>query len=93
MAWMANESELDSWQGQEVLLFSKECRMAQGPIHYPVQWLLGVKWLGCGADHSQTSPAKVMEVYCFYIQVENVAKLYSLRKFCILSSDYIYNMK
>jgi hypothetical protein len=53
-----------SWQGQEIFLFSTVFRLALGPTQLPIQWALGafslgVKWLGCEADHSPPSSAEV----------------------------------
>jgi hypothetical protein len=32
----------DSWQGQEIFIFSTASRPARGPTQFPISWLLGV---------------------------------------------------
>jgi hypothetical protein len=41
MDWAADELGLDFWHGQEIILFSTASRPALGPIHPPIQRLLG----------------------------------------------------
>jgi len=54
----------DSWQGQEISLFSKMCRLPLVPTQPPMQWvptifsLLEAQWLGHKDYH--TPPSSVM---------------------------------
>jgi hypothetical protein len=64
MSWMAEELEFNSWQSEEIFLFSTMSRLALGPTQPPSQWVLGplskgAKWLGHEADHSSPSNADV----------------------------------
>jgi hypothetical protein len=66
---------LDDWgfesqQGLGILLFTTMSRPALGPIQPPIQWVpgalsLGVKWLGCEADHSPPSSAEVKTAWSY----------------------------
>jgi hypothetical protein len=52
--------------GLGTFLFTTASRTALWPTQPPIQWVpgalsLGVKWLGCEADHSTPSSAKVKE--------------------------------
>jgi hypothetical protein len=55
-----------SWQGLGIFLFTTVSRPTLGPTQPPIQWVpgalsLGVKWLGCEANHSPPSSAEVKE--------------------------------
>jgi hypothetical protein len=48
----------------KIFIFFIEFRLALVPTQPPVQWVpgilsLGIKWLGCEADHSPPSTAKI----------------------------------
>jgi hypothetical protein len=63
IGWTAEEMGLNSQQEQEIFLFFTPARLALGPTHSPIQWvlgaiLLGVKWQGHEADHSPPPIAK-----------------------------------
>jgi hypothetical protein len=54
----------DSWQGQEIFLYSTSSGPALGPIQPPIQWAngtisLGVQRSGREANHSPPSTAEV----------------------------------
>jgi hypothetical protein len=54
------------WQGLGIILFTIMSIMALRPTQPPIQWVtgavsLGVKQLGCEADYSPPSSAKVKE--------------------------------
>jgi hypothetical protein len=62
--------------GLGIFLFTIMSRMALGLTQPPVQWVpgalsLGVKWLGCEADHSPPSSAKVRECMELYLHSPN----------------------
>jgi hypothetical protein len=40
MGWMTEESEFNSWQGQEIFLFFITSTPAVGPTQPPIQWVL-----------------------------------------------------
>jgi hypothetical protein len=66
MGWTIWVLGFNSWQGLGIFLFTTASRMAVGPTQPPIQWApdtlsLGVKWLGCEADHSPPSSAEVIE--------------------------------
>jgi len=53
-----------SWQGLGIFLFTTASKLAPGPTQCPIQWVPGalsleVKQLGCEADNSYPSSAKV----------------------------------
>jgi hypothetical protein len=55
---------LDSWQGQEIYLYSVLSRLALVPTQSSVQWISGalsprLKWLGHETDHSPAYSAEV----------------------------------
>jgi hypothetical protein len=59
----------ESWQRQEIYIFSKTCRLALRLMQPPVQWVLGslslwVKWPVCEAINSPLSNAKVKNDWC-----------------------------
>jgi hypothetical protein len=45
--------------GQEIFLHSTASRLSLGPKQSPVQWVQGVKQLGCENEHSPPSSAEV----------------------------------
>jgi hypothetical protein len=54
--YMLDDLRLESWQRQEIFLFSKTSGHAQGPIQPPIQWMQGIlspglKQSGHEADH------------------------------------------
>jgi hypothetical protein len=60
----------NSQQGLGIFLFTTASRTALGPTQPPIQWVpgelsLGVKWLGCEADHSPPSSAEVEYVWSY----------------------------
>jgi hypothetical protein len=66
----------DSWWGLGIFLFTTVSRMALGPTQPPIQGVpgvlsLGVKQLGCEADHSPAPGAKVKECVELYIHSPN----------------------
>jgi hypothetical protein len=70
MGWMIGLLGLDSWWGLEILLFTTVLRPALESTQPPIQWVigalfLGVKWLGCEADNSPPSSAKVKNAWSY----------------------------
>jgi hypothetical protein len=66
----------DSWQGLGILFFTTTSRTALEPTQPSIQWVpgalsLGAKWLGCEADHSPSSSAKVKECVELYLHSPN----------------------
>jgi hypothetical protein len=66
----AGQSGFNSWQGLGIFLFATMSRLAQGPTHSPVQWVLGflsvrIKWLECEGDHSPPSSTEVMNLWSY----------------------------
>jgi hypothetical protein len=62
----------DSRQRLGIFLFTTAFRIALGPTQPPIQWVprilsLGVKRLGCEADHSPPSSAEVKECVELYL--------------------------
>jgi hypothetical protein len=55
----------DFWQGLGIFLFITMSRMALGPTQSPIQWVLGVKQLGCEVDHSPPSSAEVKNAWSY----------------------------
>jgi hypothetical protein len=56
--------------GLEIIFYTTMSRTALGPIHPPIQWVLGVlswgiKQLGHEADHSPASSAKVKVAWSY----------------------------
>jgi len=59
-----------SWQGLGIFLFTTMSRPALGPTQPLIQWVpgvisLGVKKLGCEADHSPPPSAEVKNVWSY----------------------------
>jgi hypothetical protein len=54
----AGQLGFDSWQGQELFLYSTVSRLALGPILPPIQWVLAVTRLRHEAVHTPPSSAK-----------------------------------
>jgi hypothetical protein len=59
-----------------IFLFTTMSSTDLGPIQPPIQWVpgalsLGVKWLGCEADHSSPSSAEVKECVELYLHSPN----------------------
>jgi hypothetical protein len=57
-------------KGLGIFLFTIAFRPALGPTQPPIQWApralsLGVKWLGCEADHSPPSSAAVKNAWSY----------------------------
>jgi hypothetical protein len=63
----------DSWQGLGIFLFNTMFRPALGHTQPPIQWILGVKWLGHEVDHSLPSSAKVTEYVELYLQYIHIS--------------------
>jgi hypothetical protein len=68
--WMIGGFE--SRQGLGIFLFAAALRPLLGPTQPPIQWVpgalsLGVKRLGCEADHSPPSSAEVKECVELYV--------------------------
>jgi hypothetical protein len=67
MGWMIGVVGFHSWLGLGIFLFTTVSRTALGPTQPHIQWAapgalcLGVKQLGCEADHSLPSSAEVKE--------------------------------
>jgi hypothetical protein len=64
MGWTNEKSVFDSQQEQKTFNFSTMSKLALGPIHPTIQWILGalspgVKWLGHEAYYSSPSSAKI----------------------------------
>jgi len=62
--------ESNLWWGLEIFLFTTASRMNLEPTQPPVQWVLGplslgVKWLGCEADHSPLSSAEAKNAWSY----------------------------
>jgi hypothetical protein len=65
---MIGVQEFNSQWGLGIFFFSTVSRPALGPTQPPIQWVLGsfspgLKQLGCEADHSPISSAKVKNVW------------------------------
>jgi hypothetical protein len=61
-----DDSGFDSWRGLGIFFFATMSGMALGPPKPPIQWVpgalsLGLKQLGCEADHSLPSSAEIKE--------------------------------
>jgi hypothetical protein len=70
MGWIIGVLGLDSWQGLRIFLFTTMSRPNLGPTQPLIQWVLetlslGVKQLGCEADHSLPSSAKVKNIWSY----------------------------
>jgi hypothetical protein len=70
MGWMIRVLGFDSQQGLGIFLFTIASRMALEPTQPPIQWVsgaffLGVKQLGCEADHSPPSSAEVNNMWSY----------------------------
>jgi hypothetical protein len=50
---------------REGIVFATTSKPVLGPTQPAVQWVLGLKQLGCEADHSPTSNAKVKNVWSY----------------------------
>jgi hypothetical protein len=66
LGWMIGVLGFDSQWGLGIFLFTTTSRTALGPTQPLIHWVLGalslgVKWLGCEADHSSPSSAEVKE--------------------------------
>jgi hypothetical protein len=74
----------DSQRGLGIFLFTAS-RMALGPTQPPIQWVpgalsLGVKWLGCEADHSPPSSTEVKNVWSYTSTPQYVFMVWCLVK-------------
>jgi hypothetical protein len=63
-----DDQEFESHQRLGIFLFTIMSRLALGPTQPPIQCIpgalsLGVKWLGCEADHSPPSSAEVKNAW------------------------------
>jgi hypothetical protein len=72
-------------------LFPTVSRLALGPIQPPIQWVLGVKWLGHEADHSSPSHGVVLskELGQLYVLpfVQNFLGLYCLLTYSVVQDS------
>jgi hypothetical protein len=64
--WTIRVLGFDSWQELGTFFFTTASRKVLGPTQSPIQWVpgalsLGVKQLGCEADHSPPFSAEVKE--------------------------------
>jgi hypothetical protein len=67
MLW-GGQSKFDFWQGRDFFVFATVSRPTLWPTQPPKQWVPGtpypgIKHLGCEADHSPPSSAKVKNVW------------------------------
>jgi hypothetical protein len=72
MGWMIRGLGFDSWWGLGIFLFTTASRTALGPTQFPIQWVLGVKWLGHEVDHSPPSSVEVKECVDLYLHSPNM---------------------
>jgi hypothetical protein len=76
MGWVIRVLGFGSQWGLGIFLFTIMSRTALGPTQPPIQWVpealsLVVKQLGCEADHSSPSSAKVKELMELYLHSPN----------------------
>jgi hypothetical protein len=97
MGWMIGIQGFDSWWGLGIFLFTTASKMALGLTQSPIQWVpgalfLGVKWLGCEADHSPPLPQYVFMVWCsgttFHREMYNA--LFRLQTFRVSNFIFIF---
>ena len=65
-AGTVNEPGFESYQGQEIFLFSKKTsRLAVWSTHSLIQWVPGVKWSEGEDEHSSASRAQVKNKWSY----------------------------
>jgi hypothetical protein len=74
--WTIGVLVFNSWRVLGIFLFTTASKTALGPTQSPIQWLpgalsLGVKRVGCEADHSLPSSAEVKEWVELYLHSPN----------------------
>jgi hypothetical protein len=70
MGWTIGVLGFNSWRGLGIFLFTTASRTALGPTQPPIQWVpgtlsLGVKQLGCEADHSLPPSSEVKNAWSY----------------------------
>jgi hypothetical protein len=65
-----DDQEFKSWKGLGIFLLTTVSRLTLGPTQLSIQWVprdlsLAEKWLGCEADHSPPSSAKVKNTWLY----------------------------
>lgn len=61
-------------------LFSTAFRPLVWPIQPPIQWILGVKQLGCEGDHSPPNSTKVKKTWIY-----TATHMYAFMTWCLIS--------
>jgi hypothetical protein len=80
----AGKPGFNSWSRQEIFLLATASRLALGPTQSPIQWVLavlsGVKQMGCEADHSPPSSAKVKKEWSYTSNPQHIFMAWCLVK-------------